>query len=153
MLQAITGSALLILIRDYTCTVFPMGWHNNWLQLLSQSMTLFANLKLFAANASYATSAWIVVVMTTQRALSVVWPHRVNALCTQSRSWKMVLVIVVLICLTYSHMYGFGLIGLSYPQCGMVSRGYNSFIKNVWTKTFIRSVFFPLSACPLATAS
>ena len=97
----------------------------------------------FAMNASAGISAWIVVVMTTQRALSVVWPHRVNALCTQSRSWKMILVIVVLFCLTYSHMlYGFRVVGTYYRRCSVISRSYELFILNVWPKIdmFIFSV-------------
>ena len=100
-------------------------------------------LHVFTMNASSGISAWIVVVMTTQRALSVVWPHRVNALCTQSRSWKMVLVIVVLFCLICSHMlYGYWVIRRPRPLCGIPYRGYESFIRNVWPKIdmFIFSV-------------
>ena len=110
---------------------------------ISSQHDAICKLHVFIMNASSGISAWIVVVMTTQRALSVVWPHRVNALCTQSRSWKMILVIVVLFCLICSHMlYGYVVLRLPRPRCGIPYSGYESFIRNVWPKAdmFIFSV-------------
>ena len=147
----------LILMRDYTCTVFPMGWHNNWLHCWVRAWRSLANLKLLLPMRR----------LQLLRGLSLSWQPRelcrwfsriVWTRCVRgadhgrwfwsswcSSAWPIP-----------TYMYGFGLIGRAYPQCGMVSHGYDSFIKNVWTKTdtFIRSAFFPLSArSPLATAS
>ena len=33
-----------------------------------------------------ALSAWLLVALTAQRAASVVWPHRVNVICTRHKS-------------------------------------------------------------------
>ena len=39
----------------------------------------------FLLNVGVASSAWILVAMTIQRAVSVAWPHRVSVLCTRRR--------------------------------------------------------------------
>lgn len=90
----------------------------------------------FAVNVAAGSSAWILVAMATQRAVSVVWPHRVNALCTPRRSGKIILAIIAFFCLAYSHMlYGFGVVRIFFFRaCTVASRGYESFIRNVWAK-------------------
>ena len=90
---------------------------------------------IFVSNAGAASSAWILVAMTTQRAVSVAWPHRVNVLCTRRRSWWIILTIVVFFCLVYSHMlYGFGIFPSKGHACTLVSRSYELFFRNVWLK-------------------
>ena len=71
--------------------------------------------------------------MTTQRAVSVAWPHRVNVLCTPGRSWWIILAIVVFFCLAYSHMlYGIGVVSSEGHACTLASKSYKLFILNVW---------------------
>ena len=89
----------------------------------------------FGLNMGSASSAWILVAMTTQRAVSVAWPHRVNVLCTPRRSWWIILTIVVFFCLAYSHMlYGFGIVPSAGHACAMTSKSYELFTINVWMK-------------------
>ena len=93
---------------------------------------------LFVLNVGAASSAWILVAMTTQRALSVAWPHRVNVLCTPRRSWWIVLTIVVVLCLAYSHLlYGFGILPSAGRACALVSKCYASFMYNIWVNVDI----------------
>ena len=93
---------------------------------------------LFVLNLGAASSAWILVAMTTQRALSVAWPHRVNVLCTPRRSWWIILTIVVALCLAYSHLlYGFGILPSAGRACAMVSKGYASFMYKIWVNVDI----------------
>ena len=54
---------------------------------------------------------WYIVLLSLHRAVSVVWPHRVNVLCT--RRLVVVLLSVITVCLAglYSHyLYGFELL-------------------------------------------
>lgn len=64
---------------------------------------------------SSALSSWYLVAMTIQRAMSVVWPHRVNVLCTRKASCATTAVITVVIVVSYSHiLYGYS---MQAPNC------------------------------------
>ena len=90
---------------------------------------------VFMLNVGAACSAWILVAMTTQRAVSVAWPHRVNVLCTSRRSWWTILTIVVFFCLAYSHvLYGVGIVPSAGHSCSLASRSYELFLRKVWLK-------------------
>lgn len=53
-------------------------------------------------------SPWLLVALTVQRAASVLWPHRVNAVWTKRKSRNLVIAMVVSITLFHSHyLYGF----------------------------------------------
>lgn len=55
----------------------------------------------------FTSSAWYLVAMTTQRAVAVVWPHRVIVICTRKVSFVVTAVIAVVVILSYSHiLYG-----------------------------------------------
>ena len=87
----------------------------------------------FLLNVGVASSAWILVAMTIQRAVSVAWPHRVSVLCTRRRSWWTILTIVVFFFLAYSHMlYGVGIVPSAGYACIMTSQSYALFMLNVW---------------------
>ena len=87
----------------------------------------------FLLNVGVASSAWILVAMTIQRAVSVAWPHRVNVLCTPRRSWWVILTIVVFFSLAYSHMlYGVGVVPSAGYACIMTLQSYALFMLNVW---------------------
>ena len=103
---------------------------------------------VFMLNVGAACSAWILVAMTTQRAVSVAWPHRVNVLCTSRRSWWTILTIVVFFCLVYSHMlYGIGIVPSAGHSCTLVSKSYELFLRNVWLKIDILLFSFLPFAC------
>nr|KAG5714020.1 hypothetical protein BaRGS_020348 [Batillaria attramentaria] len=56
-------------------------------------------------------SPWILVALTVQRAASVVWPHRVNLICTRTRSQLVVLSLTLIVSVLYSHiLYGFDVV-------------------------------------------
>ena len=87
----------------------------------------------FVVNVGAGSSAWILVAMTTQRAVSVAWPHRVTVLCTPRRSWRITLTIVVFFCLAYSHLlYGSGILPSADRACAMTSKSYARFMLTVW---------------------
>ncbi|XP_076437359.1 neuromedin U receptor homolog nmur-2-like [Babylonia areolata] len=48
-------------------------------------------------------SCWYLVCMTVHRAMSVVWPHRVNVLCTRRTVFLVLSAITVFFALLYSH--------------------------------------------------
>ena len=87
----------------------------------------------FVYNTAVACSSWILATMATHKALMVTWPHRVNAICTPRRSWSAVIAVVIVSCLTFSHMlYG--------PQVTFPGRvcsatgAYQVFLMEVWLK-------------------
>ena len=124
-----------------------------WIQsttgfLIEESHDVVCKSVVFVMNVSAACSAWILVAMTTQRAVSVAWPHRVNVLCTPRRSWWTILTIVVFFCLVYSHMlYGIGIVPSAGHSCTLVSKSYELFLRNVWLKIYILLFSFLPFAC------
>ncbi|XP_076467231.1 DNA polymerase theta-like [Babylonia areolata] len=84
---------------------------------------------IFAAGSC--VSAWLVLVMVIQRALSVVWPHRVNLICTASKSKKIMAVVYVASILFNCH----GLYGRKVIDGRCVFRDdYLQFLNDVWFK-------------------
>ena len=92
-------------------------------------------------------SAWLLVALTAQRAASVVWPHRVNVICTRHKSVVTIVVISTMCSLLYSHtLYGFDLVesgnGTRW-MCSFGSTDYQVFFASIWViaDLFIYSVF------------
>ena len=79
---------------------------------------------------------WYIVLLSLHRAVSVVWPHRVNVLCT--RRLVVVLLSVITVCLAglYSHyLYGFELLDPSRGtsiRCLMRDEAYIQFVVDVF---------------------
>ena len=100
---------------------------------------------VFVYNAAVPCSSWILVTMATHRALMVTWPHRVNAICTPTRSWSVVLTIAAISCLSVSHMlYG---VQVTFPgRVCSATGGYKLFLREVWLplEPFLQS-FLPIS--------
>lgn len=68
-------------------------------------------LGFFSLYVSGVTSAWILVAMTVQRASSVLWPHRVNVLCTRKKAFFIVVGIVLFVACIHLHLfYGIDLV-------------------------------------------
>ncbi|KAL8581680.1 hypothetical protein ACOMHN_049236 [Nucella lapillus] len=82
------------------------------------------------------TSAWFLVCMTVHRAISVVWPHRVNVMCTRRRVVLLLTVIAVLIGGVYSHyLYGSSLTYQQYLDqyhCQMEQGSYGQFVDDIF---------------------
>lgn len=49
-------------------------------------------------------SSWLLVSMTVQRAVSVIWPHLIQVLCTRKRGVRIMLGYVGIVCLMHSHI-------------------------------------------------
>ncbi|KAL8564709.1 hypothetical protein ACOMHN_004202 [Nucella lapillus] len=98
---------------------------------------------------------WILVCLTVHRAVSVVWPHRVNLLCTRRLVIGLIVGITVFLCLAYSHyLYGFELQYIEEMndyRCRMKSGEYFTFISKVFISidTVIYSVL-PFTCISLA---
>lgn len=86
-------------------------------------------------------SAWYLVAMTMQRAASVVWPHRVNVVCTRKLSSVITVIITIVIMLTYSHLfYGYaidssmcGNQSCGNCNCTLIDTNYKNFIFNFFS--------------------
>ena len=91
-------------------------------------------------NSCASLSSWLVLTLTVQRAMSVVWPHRVNVICTRRRSFIAVVVLSAVFPLLYSHI----LVGMdvlvvlsgsnSVRSCTFASAWYREFWGRVWTR-------------------
>ena len=83
------------------------------------------------------TSPWILVTMTMQRAVSVLWPHRVNVLCTRRKSIFTVMGIVLFIACIHSHfLYGADLVHFrngTFTFCVPSTTKYKQFLGDVWS--------------------
>jgi len=66
------------------------------------SHVVVCKLGIWVMNTAAALSAWLLVALTAQRAASVVWPHRVNVMCTHHKSVVVIVVINVVCGLLYS---------------------------------------------------
>ncbi|XP_070182388.1 thyrotropin-releasing hormone receptor-like [Littorina saxatilis] len=131
-----------------------------WLELvagvsLTESHDALCKMMNLTYNASGAITAWLLVAMTTQRAMSVVWPHRVSVLCTSRRSWQVIVMIVVFVTLLYSHLlYGVSLTSLGHSvvgTCTITSLDYLTFVLNVWVYVdLVVTSFFPFAVLLLA---
>ena len=82
------------------------------------------------------TSAWILVTMTMQRAVSVLWPHRVHVLCTRRKSMFTVIRIILFVACLHSHLlYGVDLVQSgngTLAFCKPSTDGYEQFLNSAW---------------------
>ncbi|KAL8562141.1 hypothetical protein ACOMHN_041976 [Nucella lapillus] len=81
-------------------------------------------------------SCWYLICMTVHRAMSVVWPHRVNVLCTRRTVLLMFVAITVFYALLYSHyLIGYDVVtldnGLTY-KCSLTTQDYIYFHTNIF---------------------
>ena len=81
-------------------------------------------------------SAWTLVAMTSQRAASVIWPHRVNLVCTTRKAAIYVVCVTGLSFAFVSHcFYGFDIVNQNGTnRCVMVEAPaeYRFFVLKVW---------------------
>ena len=102
------------------------------------SHVIVCKLALWVMSTAATLSAWILVALTAQRAASVVWPHRVNAICIRHKSVVIIVVITAVCGLLYSHtLYGFNLVRIANgttERCTFGSTAYQELTVSVWVK-------------------
>ena len=98
--------------------------------------TVVCKVIIWLQTGSGTAGCWYIVLLSLHRAVSVVWPHRVNVLCT--RRLVVVLLSVITVCLAglYSHyLYGFELLDPSVDtshRCLMRDEAYIQFVVDVF---------------------
>ena len=79
---------------------------------------------------------WYIVLLSLHRAVSVVWPHRVNVVCTRRVVVVLLLTVTVVLAAVYSHyLYGFDLLDPSLDTsrgCLMEDEAYIQFVVEVF---------------------
>ena len=110
---------------------------------------------LFLTEVTGLMSAWTLVIMTAQRATSVLWPHRVNVFCTRRKSLLILLgTFLFSACINFHIVYGHDVIYISNTTrkvCTYVGDDHIFFMKNVWP--WISVVSFSLLPFCLIVAS
>ena len=110
------------------------------------SHVLVCKLGMYVMTTTATLSAWLLVSLTAQRAASVVWPHRVNVICTRHKGVVIIAVITALCSLLQSHLlYGLRLVKVengTTERCTFGSPAYQEFYVSVWIKVnlFLYSV-------------
>ncbi|XP_076439168.1 uncharacterized protein LOC143278041 [Babylonia areolata] len=83
------------------------------------------------------SGGWVLVSLTTHRALSVVWPHRVNSLCTRRLVTSLIVGTTTFFAVMYSHfLYGYHLRYFNETgeyMCVMMTGRYQAFVYEVFT--------------------
>lgn len=91
----------------------------------------------FLASSLSSISSWLVVLMTIQRAVSVIWPHLVNAVYTERKTIMLVLGSMAIILALHSHfIYGYDLVYRSnrtYQECSFKDAVYYRFLWKIWS--------------------
>ena len=129
--------SIAIMDLVYLFTMLLPEWVNLTFQyrLLDQHRVVC---KVFVWLLTYSGTAagWYVVLLSLHRAVSVVWPHRVNLLCTRRVVLVLLLVVTVLLAGLYSHyLYGFDLLDPSMGTargCLMEDEAYIQFVVEVF---------------------
>ncbi|XP_025105716.1 uncharacterized protein LOC112571120 [Pomacea canaliculata] len=135
-------------ISDLTSLWFdPLFW---WLEALDVFIyySFLWKIRMFVIYLTGHTSASILVTMTTQKAVSILWPHRVKVMFTARIAKNLMCGGLVFFLLINSHLlYGVTVIlptNTSTPRCFdmYVSSEYAEFFNNVWgwVDTFFSSL-------------
>lgn len=130
---ALAASDLLSLWYD------PLFW---WLEAvgvkMDESYIVLCKLRVFLAYTTGHTSAWILVAMTFQRAGSILWPQRVNFLCSRRFATTLMCFLFAFLAfanahILYGHTFTMAINGTD-GECffTFVDQGYESFFNNVW---------------------
>lgn len=118
------------------------GLFNYWLRIcfnisFKEAHVVTCKLSRFITYWTGVFSAWLITVMTVQRAMSVVWPHRIAVFCTEKITLLLIAGIVSFSAACYSHLlYGFTLISTlneTEVQCTIISHDYYWFLVVVWS--------------------
>ena len=117
---------------------------------------VICKLFIWVMNTAAALSAWLLVALTAQRAASVVWPHRVNVICTRHKSVVTIVVITAACSLLQTHtLYGFDLVKFTNgttERCTFGSADYQRFWVSVWVMVSLL-VYSPLPSMCLVVGN
>ena len=120
-------------------------------------MDAMCRIRVWISYAFSQISAWILVVMTIHRAVSIVWPHGTTKLLKRCSAGKIVAFIVVFCTISNAHiLYGHSLVAANKGQTAFcfftyVSERYGQFFNSVWVWVdLVVAVFLPF-ACLLVT--
>lgn len=108
-----------------------------WQEDVRHTGELGCKVSIYLTYTSIQFSSWILVAVTVERLISVVWPHRVRLGCTPRNSVKIITVLFVVIFLSNIHIfYGYGRSNLpvyfNQGFCMPLYEGYRIF----WNKTY-----------------
>ena len=88
----------------------------------------------FLVYVSGVLSAWTLVAMTVQRAVSVLWPHRANVLCTAGKSKVIVVSMTLFITAMHAHiLYGFSILTTAGKRECYATTEYDYFFSGIWS--------------------
>ena len=136
LLFGIFGNAIIIVICTRTKVMSSMSVYfvtlavSDWLSLIVNTVgqwiyytfntdlaflhTIACKLIIWFVYASGVLSAWILVAMTVQRAVCVLWPHRADILCSTRNSKAITLSMTLFIAVLHCHLlYGFHVVTLN----------------------------------------
>ncbi|XP_076464754.1 galanin receptor type 3-like [Babylonia areolata] len=122
-------------------TLLYTGLLRNWVKYafhldLRDTHPAVCKVHIFLVYVTGVTSAWFLIMMTTQRALSVLWPHKTRPLRSRRTAFVAIGVIVMLSCLLNAHnLYGYDL--RYYPDygrfyCDYLNPDYERFARGPW---------------------
>ena len=107
---------------------------------LQDTGTVSCKLFTWSSTGAGTMGSWFLVCLTLHRASAVVWPHRVNFLCTRRRVTGLIVGVAAFIATLYSHyIVGFDIVNVSNAstttttmKCLMASPGYVHFVRDVF---------------------
>ncbi|XP_076438801.1 C-C chemokine receptor type 7-like [Babylonia areolata] len=104
---------------------------------LQDSSSVACKLIIWMYTGSGTVSCWYLVCLTLHRAMSVVWPHRVNVLCSRRAVLGLITGIGLFFAALYAHyLFGMDLVssdGDTSYRCSMKAGNYISFVSGVFT--------------------
>ncbi|KAL8591883.1 hypothetical protein ACOMHN_044379 [Nucella lapillus] len=87
--------------------------------------------------ATVTIGGWLLVGLTSHRAVSVVWPHRVGLLCTRRLVTTLIVTMSIFFSAMYSHyLYGYHLVysnDTDTYQCAMMTGKYADFVAEIFS--------------------
>ena len=125
-------SDTVVLYVGYFCEWILQMWHYDIRTVNGMS----CKFHMFVTYLSLQYSSWILVLVTCERVISVMAPHRVRMLCNRQRGLVALVATAVAIAVLNSHL----LIGVTHGynpynmrNCTGVSEQYMDFLVDVWT--------------------
>ena len=107
----------------------------------------------FCVYVSGVLSAWTLVVMTVQRAVCVLWPHRAHVICTAGKSKVILLSMVLFIIAIHAHiLYGFNVLIFDGRAMCVLLDEYTPFLFGVWSWVDL-FIFLCYPGCVLPSAT
>lgn len=114
-IRKLSSTAIYLLTLAFSDTLFLLNaplrrWIVNvWDEDVRHMSELVCKFSVYLTYSSSQLSSWILVAVTIERLISVVWPHRVRLGCTTRLSVTVIFVIVLIIFGSNAHIfYGFG---------------------------------------------